>query len=65
MQSSYSQWDNAAQWYDQNMGEAGDTLNATIIRPLVLDMLGDLNGKTVLDAGCGSGYLISERLPPR
>jgi ubiquinone/menaquinone biosynthesis C-methylase UbiE len=60
MQTSFSQWNNAANWYDQNMGEMGDTLNSTIIRPLVLDMLGDLGGKALLDVGCGSGYLTAE-----
>jgi ubiquinone/menaquinone biosynthesis C-methylase UbiE len=58
--SSLSQWDNAASWYDQNMGEKGDDLNRTIIHPLVLDMLGDLTGKVLLDVGCGSGYLTAE-----
>jgi ubiquinone/menaquinone biosynthesis C-methylase UbiE len=58
--NSHAQWDNAASWYDQNMGETGDRLNSTIIRPIVMDMVGDLSGKTVLDAGCGSGYLTAE-----
>jgi ubiquinone/menaquinone biosynthesis C-methylase UbiE len=60
MQTSLSQWNNAANWYDQNMGETGDALNSTIIRPLILDMLGDLHGKALLDVGCGSGYLTAE-----
>jgi len=60
MQDSLSQWDNAANWYDQNMGEMGDNLNRTIIRPLILDLLGDLSEKTLLDVGCGSGYLTAE-----
>lgn len=60
MEKTLSQWDHAAQWYDQNMGETGDTLNATIIRPLIFDMLGNIKGMSVLDAGCGSGYLTAE-----
>jgi ubiquinone/menaquinone biosynthesis C-methylase UbiE len=60
MQTSLSQWDDSADWYDQNMGNTGDTLNSTLIRPLMLEMLGDLNGKTLLDVGCGSGYLTAE-----
>jgi ubiquinone/menaquinone biosynthesis C-methylase UbiE len=60
MQTSLSQWDNAANWYDQNMGETGDDLNRTVIRPLMLDLLGDLSGKALLDVGCGSGYLTAE-----
>jgi ubiquinone/menaquinone biosynthesis C-methylase UbiE len=60
MKDSLAQWDNAAEWYDQNMGVTGDTLNATIIRPVILEMLGDLTGTSILDAGCGSGYLTAE-----
>ncbi|HEX6738467.1 MAG TPA: class I SAM-dependent methyltransferase [Vicinamibacteria bacterium] len=54
------QWDGAAEWYDQNMGERGDPLNRELLRPLVLEMLGDLSGQTLLDCGCGSGYLTAE-----
>lgn len=60
MKNSLAQWEQAAEWYDQNMGELGDTLNATIIRPVVFEMLGDIKESIVLDAGCGSGYLASE-----
>ena len=60
MQDSLSQWNNAAQWYDQNMGEKGDNLNAAIIRPVVLEMLGNVQNTSILDVGCGSGYLAAE-----
>lgn len=29
-----------------------------VINPIVFKLLGDLKGKTVLDAGCGNGYLL-------
>lgn len=58
--TTQTQWNSAVNWYDENMGEEGDALNATIIRPELLKILGDLNGKTVLDVGCGSGYLTTE-----
>jgi SAM-dependent methyltransferase len=54
------EWDAAAEWYEQNMGERGDPLNRGLLRPLVLEMLGDVSGLTVLDCGCGSGYLTAE-----
>ncbi|MEK7079373.1 MAG: class I SAM-dependent methyltransferase [Patescibacteria group bacterium] len=57
---SKNQWDSAADWYDQNMGEEGDKLNHDIIRPLVLQMIGPLAGKNILDSGCGSGYFSAE-----
>src|SRR3989344_7499473 len=58
--STLSQWNDSADWYNQNMGEEGDELNRTIIRPHALHVLGNLQGKTLLDVGCGSGYLTSE-----
>ena len=60
MNTAYSQWNSSVKWYDENMGGRGDTLNKDIIRPVVFQLLGDLQGKDVLDAGCGSGYLTSE-----
>lgn len=60
MQDAHSQWDNVVDWYDQNMGETGDQLNSSTIRPLILDMLGDPKRKVVLDVGCGSGYVAAE-----
>jgi len=58
--STLTQWNNSADWYDQNMGDEGDELNKTIIRPNILRILGNLQGKKLLDMGCGSGYLTSE-----
>ncbi len=57
---THREWDSSADWYDQNMGEEGDPLNRTIIRPVVLEMLADTSQLTLLDVGCGSGYLTAE-----
>ncbi|MFC7243159.1 class I SAM-dependent methyltransferase [Catellatospora aurea] len=35
----------------------GDFAKRHLINPVLLRMLGDLNGQRVLDAGCGNGYL--------
>ena len=59
-QDTSAEWDAFADWYDQNMGDQGDPLNRQLLRPLVLEMLGELSGLTVLDCGCGSGYLTAE-----
>ena len=69
------EWDASADWYDANMGESGDPLNRDVIRPALLDMLGlagdpaALKDRTVIDAGCGSGYVAAELAraspPPR
>jgi SAM-dependent methyltransferase len=57
---TWGEWDGAAEWYDRNMGEQGDPLNRGLLRPLVLEMLGEAAGLTLLDCGCGSGYLTAE-----
>lgn len=58
--TTFTQWNNSADWYDQNMGTEGDSLNAKIIKPAIFALMGNLKGKSVLDAGCGSGYLTFE-----
>jgi len=55
--NSYNQWNSSVSWYDQNMGENGDTLNKEIIFPALLEMIGNVTGKKILDSGCGSGYV--------
>jgi ubiquinone/menaquinone biosynthesis C-methylase UbiE len=59
LKTTLSQWNGAANWYDRNMGEIGDELNSKIIKPALLKLMGDLQGKSVLDIGCGSGYFSS------
>lgn len=54
-----SQWDNAADWFDQNMGSGGDELNSKIIDPFISISLGDTSSKAILDSGCGNGYLAA------
>ena len=49
-------WDrNAAQW-SQMFGE-NDLSRHDLLDPIILQILGDVSGKHVLDAGCGEGYL--------
>jgi ubiquinone/menaquinone biosynthesis C-methylase UbiE len=60
MTITHSQWQNAVDWYSGIMGETGDELNAKLIRPSLLEILGNLKGKKLLDCGCGSGYLTHE-----
>lgn len=55
-----NQWDSSADWYDQNMGNDGDQLNAAIIKPALFDVLGDISDSTILDVGCGSGYVTAQ-----
>lgn len=50
-------WQKIAEIYNKNVGEKGDIRHEMIINPIVFNFLGNLKEKTVLDAGCGNGYL--------
>ncbi|WP_329085077.1 MULTISPECIES: class I SAM-dependent methyltransferase [unclassified Streptosporangium] len=39
---------------------SGSAYNAFYDRPTVLDLIGDVNGQRVLDAGCGPGLYLAE-----
>jgi ubiquinone/menaquinone biosynthesis C-methylase UbiE len=60
-QKNKKYWQQIAEIYDRNVGEKGDVRHEMVINPVVFQFIGDLKGKTVLDAGCGNGYL-SRRL---
>ena len=53
-------WDRQAAAYDKLIGSHGDPLRAEFLDPILLDLLGDLKGLQVLDAGCGNGYLMAK-----
>lgn len=56
-QKNKKYWQQIAEIYDRNVSEKGDIRHEMVINPVVFEFLGDLEGKTVLDAGCGNGYL--------
>lgn len=45
-----------ARWRKGSLGQITDTLE----RRLLLEMLGDINGQTILDVGCGDGEIAIE-----
>jgi 2-polyprenyl-3-methyl-5-hydroxy-6-metoxy-1,4-benzoquinol methylase len=49
-------WNQAAEDFASLFG-AGEFYHTHIIIPCLLDLLGDLRGKTILDLGCGEGHL--------
>lgn len=55
---SADDYDNFAVEYDEE--NANSLLNAHYERPAVLQLLGDVSGRRILDAGCGSGPLAAE-----
>jgi 2-polyprenyl-3-methyl-5-hydroxy-6-metoxy-1,4-benzoquinol methylase len=54
---SRASWDSAAKWWTSRYSARGDVNREWVIDPALFRLLGDVNGKRILDAGCGSGYL--------
>lgn len=50
-------WDRVADDWDIQVGDAGDQNRRFNSDPVLWRMLGDVAGRDVLDAGCGTGYL--------
>jgi 2-polyprenyl-3-methyl-5-hydroxy-6-metoxy-1,4-benzoquinol methylase len=40
-----------------SFGDDGDFFRQHLLNPALLNLLGDVSGKAILDAGCGTGYL--------
>jgi len=54
---SLASWDSAAEWWTSRSSARGDVNREWVIDPALFRLLGDVRGRRVLDAGCGSGYL--------
>lgn len=50
-------WDQFAESYANTHGEQGDLHKEILLNPVILNMIGSITNKRVLDAGCGEGYL--------
>lgn len=50
-------WGNAPQDAALQHGDEGDFARQHLLNPALFSLLGDVQGKTILDAGCGQGYL--------
>ena len=55
-----NQWDTYADLYDKGIGPDGDTLHKSLIDPLIFQFLGNRIYDSILDAGCGNGYLLNK-----
>ena len=51
------QWDDNAQAFADLVAGEGTPHHKMILNPCVEDLVGDVKGKRILDAGCGEGYL--------
>ncbi len=50
-------WSEKAPDWDRQIGDDGDRNRRFLVHPVLWQMLGDVKGQRVLDAGCGTGYL--------
>jgi ubiquinone/menaquinone biosynthesis C-methylase UbiE len=50
-------WDTKASQWKTLVGQRGDNNRFFNSDPILWQLLGDVSGKSVLDAGCGTGYL--------
>jgi SAM-dependent methyltransferase len=60
---STERWNRNADTWHRNFGR-NDPNRRDLLDPIILEKLGDIQGKRVLDAGCGDGYL-SRKLAER
>jgi len=52
-------WNQKAQDWNRHIGERGDRNRMENIHKPMWDLLGNVQGLSILDAGCGTGYLTS------
>ena len=50
-------WDKAAEEFTSFFAEGEEFYHKHIINPCIVDLLGEVEGKTVLDLGCGEGHV--------
>lgn len=56
-QDIIDEWAKVDQKILENHGDEGDFSRQYLLNPALFSFLGDVSNKTILDAGCGQGYL--------
>jgi len=52
-----NRWDKNALEYVSYYTTQGDLSREVLLNPVLLELMGSVQGKRILDAGCGEGYL--------
>jgi ubiquinone/menaquinone biosynthesis C-methylase UbiE len=55
-EEAVKRWDAYADTYAKNHGKNGDPHKEVFLNPAFISLMGDINNKDILDAGCGEGY---------
>jgi ubiquinone/menaquinone biosynthesis C-methylase UbiE len=63
--SSTTDWNDVAQWYDQLVGESGSEFQRQVIIPGVMRLLSPRAGENIIDIACGQGVLCRALLERR
>ncbi|MCR8851790.1 class I SAM-dependent methyltransferase [Lysinibacillus fusiformis] len=56
-EQAIKRWNQYAERYTANYNEYGDTHREVLLNPTIFSLLEEVDGKHLLDAGCGEGYL--------
>ncbi|MGB5945492.1 class I SAM-dependent methyltransferase, partial [Paenisporosarcina sp.] len=56
-EDAIKRWDQNAEIITANYSENGDLHREVLLNPSLFSLVGDVNQKNILDAGCGEGYL--------
>jgi len=56
-EQAIQRWNQYAERYTANYDEQGDIHRVVLLNPTIFSLLEEIDGKQVLDAGCGEGYL--------
>lgn len=56
-QSTIQSWSAYSRQQIEAFGDEGDAARRYILNPVLFDLVGNVAGATILDAGCGTGYL--------
>lgn len=56
---SDTSWGKVANWYNDHLEKENDTYHVKVVYPNLFRILGDLQGKKVLDLACGQGQFSS------
>lgn len=52
-----NEWDKVAKFWDEEAGDTGVFHQKLDIDPVLLEIIGDVKNKNILEIGCGNGYL--------
>lgn len=62
MQKSLYQNEIFAEYWNERAGDSGEVYKRFVLDPLMLEIVGSLKNKTIIELGCGNGYLAPKLL---